>query len=127
MRARSFLSVLVLASALASTAVSCLSPTLPLPPPELSSVAATAVDGVWRVGGTCVAGAIVTLFDDKTGLGVVIEDRSGYGHWVVDLPATMCDTAQLWQDVGGERSTSTTILIAPYDGSGPADNSACHP
>lgn len=127
MRRRPLLALLALASALTCTAASCLSPTLPLPPPELSAIATTDVEGVWRVSGTCVAGAIVTVFDDKSGQGVVLEDRSGYGHWVVDLPAAECDTAQLWQDVGGERSSSTTIVIAPYDGSGPTDFAACHP
>jgi hypothetical protein len=99
---------------------------LPLPPPDVSAIAATDVDGMWQVSGDCVAGALVTVFNDKLGKGVVLEDRSGYGHWVVVLPANECDTARVWQDVGGERSPSNTIVIAPYDGSGPADNPACH-
>jgi hypothetical protein len=126
MRRRPLITLLALASALTCTAASCLSPTLPLPPPEVNAISASATEGQWRISGSCVEGAIVTVFDDTSGEGVLMEDRSGFGHWVIDLSATQCDTVRIWQEVGGERSVSSKMVVAPWDGSGPADSPLCH-
>jgi len=57
-------------------AAACLSPTLPLPPPEDPDTIQPSAEhsGYWRVSGECYTGAMVTLFNDRTRKGVVVED-----------------------------------------------------
>ena len=47
----------------------CLSPTLPLPPPEEpTSISASAVEGYWDVRGQCTPGAVVLVKNVATGV-----------------------------------------------------------
>ncbi|MFT3770802.1 MAG: hypothetical protein QM820_35715 [Minicystis sp.] len=91
MRRRLLFPVFVLAAALALPTASCLSPTLPLPPPEQPSTITAGVDGTWDVFGACHPGAMVTVFNEKTGLGVVFEDRALSGSYHVTIAGAECD------------------------------------
>src|SRR5262245_33630742 len=83
----------------------CLSPTLPLPPPhEPDTMRPSAEDtGVWELSGDCeVPGARVTIFNDRTGQGAVIEDRDRNGRYRAEIEAEACDVARIWYEVVGE-------------------------
>jgi hypothetical protein len=90
-------------------ASSCLSPAIPLPPPELNSVH-EAGDGAWTISGTCSPGARVTVIDDRSGRGVVIEDRRMRGTFVVTLFARACDTATIIQELDDETSETGFVI-----------------
>lgn len=117
----------ILAFAVAALLGGCLSPTLPLPPPEppdqISPQAAT--PGMWTIEGTCTAGALVTVFDEKTGVGVIVEDRDGDGRYQVELEASACDLAWVAQQVDTEESSRTSFVIQELTPSGPKDPNAC--
>lgn len=93
---------------------SCLSPTLPLPPPDVSSVTESLEPGVWQISGTCTPGALVTVLNDETGLGVVFDDRDDTGQWVVQLPADLCDRAWVRQEVGTKGSALEEFVVQPF-------------
>jgi hypothetical protein len=103
------LGLTALVGALAGT--SCLSPTLPLPPPDVDSVTESAEAGRWQISGTCKPGALVTVMNDATGEGVVYEDRSESGHWFVELPAELCDPAWVSQEYGTQESARTNFVV----------------
>lgn len=93
---------------------SCLSPTLPLPPPDVDSVTESLEDGVWQVSGTCTPGALITVLNDETGIGVVYEDRDDTGKWFVQLPAALCDRAWVRQEVGTKGSALEEFIVEPF-------------
>jgi hypothetical protein len=125
MRRRLSLPVLVLA--VASSLAGCLSPTLPLPPPEQPSIITAGVAaGTWDVRGDCTPGARVTVFNEKTGRGVVVEDRSGVGRYQVTLEGAECDLAWVEEEVDQELSAPTGFVLAKHLPGDPTDNPACH-
>ncbi|MDI1451214.1 hypothetical protein [Polyangium sp. 6x1] len=105
----------------------CLSPTLPLPPPEapdtISPQAAT--PGMWTISGSCLQGAIVIVFNERTGAGSVVEDRDGDGRYEVTIEAEVCDLAWVAQDLGEDESARATFVVQERTPSGPIDPSAC--
>ncbi|MDC0747062.1 hypothetical protein [Polyangium mundeleinium] len=116
-----------LAAAFLAALPGCLSPTLPLPPPEppdaISPQAAT--PGLWTISGPCLEGAIVIVFNERTGMGAVVEDRDRDGRYEVAIEAELCDLAWVAQDLGEDESARTTFVIQDRTPSGPADPSAC--
>lgn len=89
----------------------CLSPTLPLPPPDVNSMHPAAAPGYWTVSGSCLTGAIVTVFNERTGKGAVVEDRENTGFFSVAIEADPCDFAWVKQEEGQETSARTTFTI----------------
>ncbi|TKD00816.1 hypothetical protein [Polyangium fumosum] len=116
-----------LAAALLAALPGCLSPTLPLPPPEppdsISPQAAT--PGLWTVSGACLEGAIVIVFNERTGAGAVVEDRDRDGRYEVQIEAELCDLAWVAQDLGEDESARTTFVVQDRTPSGLVDPSAC--
>lgn len=113
--------------ALATVAPSgCLSPTLPLPPPEEPSSIRSVEDGVWGISGTCAAGAEVVVLDEVTGQGEVFIDLDRTGHYYVELHASQCDLASVVQESGGAQSGKTTFVVHAHEEGAPGDN-ACNP
>ncbi|AUX43836.1 hypothetical protein SOCE26_052920 [Sorangium cellulosum] len=96
----------------------CLSPTLPLPPPEPADTmrpSATA-EGVWQISGNCMAGARVSVFNQRTQRGVIEDDVDGNGRYHVEIEAEPCDTLFVWQELiddgdGQEQSESQAFLV----------------
>ncbi len=84
MRRRALLPLAALA-VFAIFVASCLSPTLPLPPPQVETVATTS-DGQWQVSGSCLPGALITVFNTKTAHGVVVEDTANAGFYSAVIP-----------------------------------------
>src|SRR5689334_1966561 len=103
---------LAFAAACALLGASCLSPTLPLPPPDVSSVQQSA-PGTWTVTGTCKPGAVVSVFDENRGKGVLVEDRENTGTFVVELPADLCDFAWVSQTLGNETARRRRSWSSP--------------
>ena len=110
-----------------ATAVSgCLAPTLPLPPPESPDLVAEAAQGqgYWDVGGFCVPGATVTIVNDRTGRGAVVEDRAGSGRYRATIEADECDLALVQQEVDGELSGETSFTVTETENGSPTGD-AC--
>lgn len=125
MRSR-LIATLALAALAVLPAASCLSPTIPLPPPTLDTLQAGASADEWTVAGTCIAGATVTVLDNDTGLGAVIEDRTQSGTYAVTVRASACDLLVVTQEMNGEESGQTTMLVTEISSGTPLDPTACH-
>jgi hypothetical protein len=90
---------------------SCLSPTLPLPPPEQPDTIHAQSTSTWLVSGSCQPGAIVSVFDETSGVGVIVEDRARTGHYVVSLQAARCDVAWITEEIDNQTSTETVFVV----------------
>src|SRR5690349_18742163 len=100
------------AAASALLGASCLSPTLPLPPPDVESVQ-DAGRTQWTVAGSCAPGAVVSIFNDTQNKGVLIEDTDLSGKFVVTVTADLCDVGWVSQVLGTETSTEAPFLFEP--------------
>lgn len=124
--------VLRLAAALSATllAGACLSPTLPLPPPETpDEIRPSAEDpGAWEIAGDCYPEARVTLFNEDTRKGVVVE-CSDNARYLAEIRAEPCDLISISQEVitdeGTEESGTTQFLIEERTQAGPVGE-GCH-
>ena len=96
---------------------SCVSPTIPLPPPELPSLSAAKAPGYVHLLGTrgAHADAIVVVFNRNPS--VPRDKRVGgaqansEGTWECDVFASQGDILDVSQDVLGERSDSVTVEV----------------
>lgn len=102
-----------------------MSPTLPLPPPDVESVQA-ADRGRWTVAGSCHPGAVVSVFNDKQDQGVLVEDSARTGRFIVTLTGDLCDSAWVSQVDGAQASTEVPFVLAPMSPTDPSASSACH-
>jgi len=116
---------LALSAAFALLATSCLSPTLPLPPPDVESV--QSVDQrQWIIAGSCTPGAVVSVFNVAQNEGVLVEDLDLSGKFVVALPAKLCDRGWVSQVSGTETSAEAPFVVEPYSFNDTSASSACH-
>lgn len=120
---RSHLS-LALAAAFALLGASCLSPTLPLPPPDVESVQAAA-SKQWTIAGSCTPGAVVSVFNETQKQGVLVEDTNLSGRFVVELTADLCDTGWVSEVSGTQASSETPFVVEPQSMNDPNATSAC--
>lgn len=115
----------LLGMALLGSPWSCVSPTLPLPPPdEPSHIAETGTDGLWDVRGTCTVGAIVLIKNDRTGQIVGYEDEQLHGRYQLELPAERCDPAQVFELIDDALTEGTTFWVREVQG-GVAQTDEC--
>lgn len=78
----------------------CLSPTLPLPPPEpADTMRPSGAEGMWLISGNCTPGARVSVFNERTQRGVIEDDVDGNGRYHVEIEAELCDTLLVWQEL----------------------------
>ena len=124
MRRRNLLTF-AFAAAFALLGASCLSPTLPLPPPDVESVQA-AGPGQWTVSGSCIPGAVISVFNDKQGQGVLVEDSDLSGRFIVTLTADLCDSAWVPQVRGTPASTAVPFVIEATSPNDASASSVCH-
>ncbi|NUQ74490.1 MAG: hypothetical protein HUU21_13120 [Polyangiaceae bacterium] len=103
----------------------CLSPTLPLPPPDVNSMQQAQASGTWTISGTCLTGAIVTVFNERTGRGAVVEDRDNTGFFSVTIEADPCDLAWAKQEEGQDTSSRNTFVIQKKSQDLVEDPNAC--
>ena len=117
-----------LLAAITALAGACLSPTLPLPPPEEPDTIQPSKEGadLWIVSGTCRPGARVIVFDDDLNTGGVNLDEDRDGRYTVELPhAKRCDFVTVSQSVGNEVSGETGFVLQEKTAAGVEDPSAC--
>lgn len=112
---------------LPALALSCLSPTLPLPPPEEPSSMAPGADGTWTIFGSCLEGAQVVAVNEATGRGAVFVDRDRGGRYSLTVEGEACDVVILSQSLGDEDSGETRIVLQATENGLPTDPSACSP
>lgn len=104
----------------------CVSPTLPLPPPDAPlSLSVDVTTNEWTITGNCLQGALVTVFNEATGQGSVVEDRDLDGKYEIRLQATRCDLAWVQQTIGQDASAPTTFVIDETVNGIPVDPQAC--
>ncbi len=116
--------MLLLGSLLVASTSGCLSPTLPLPPPEepdAISESGTA-DGFWEVRGTCTPGARVLVKNLATGVIAGTDDKDHDGHYFIRIEAEICDAAELYEVVGNSTSDGTFFVIQPQVNGQPDDS-----
>ena len=125
MRRRALLPALAFA-VMAVAPVGCLSPTLPLPPPEISTITQASEAGQWEISGDCSAGAIVTVLDERTGIGQVFEDLHQTGSFTVTIEGAQCDTVQVWEeDADQDLSSGNTYTLQPTLDGEPSNPMLC--
>jgi len=103
----------------------CLSPTLPLPPPEEPDSIQQGIDGVWELRGDCLAGAEVIVVNERTGRGAVFVDLQQKGRYVVLIEGEPCDVAVISQSSGDEGSGEIRTVLREVEGGIDADPTAC--
>ena len=107
----------------------CLSPTLPLPPPEEpNTIAQGACNGdvcEWQIEGDIDPGNTVLITNTVSG-SIAGEQDVDDGHYRVPLPGRLCDLVSIAQqnDVG-ERSAERTFVLQPRANGSVVDPSAC--
>ncbi|KYF47794.1 hypothetical protein BE04_41620 [Sorangium cellulosum] len=94
----------------------CLSPTLPLPPPEPADTMRPSADGegVWQISGNCAPGARVSVFNERTQRGVIEDDTDRNGRYNLEIEAKLCDLLLVWQELegnGGEESAAQSFVV----------------
>lgn len=104
----------------------CVSPTLPLPPPDApSNLSVETATGEWTISGSCLQGSFVTVFNEVTGEGVVVEDRDQDGRYTVRIAAQRCDAAWVQHTLGQDVSAETPFVIMEMVNGLPVDAEAC--
>ena len=89
----------------------CLSPTLPLPPPEEpSEIAPSSTAGMWKVEGSCSAGAMVLIRNEHTGVITGTEDTHA-ARYAVEMAAAECDPATVFEVVDETMTAGTSFLV----------------
>jgi hypothetical protein len=116
---------LALSAAFALLGASCLSPTLPLPPPDIESVQ-TIDQRQWTIAGSCRPGAVVSVFNVTQNQGVLVEDLDFTGQFVVTLDATLCDSAWVSQVSRAEASAEAKFVVEPQSLNDTSASSSCH-
>ena len=112
-------------AAVATMAASCLSPTLPLPPPDAPQSVTQTSGGVWVVTGECIPGAIVSVLNTKTGVGLIVQDLENTGNFAVEISGSPCDAISVWQEDGDELSSAVAFQLQAYAEGEPTSVSTC--
>lgn len=109
-----------------ATTASCLSPTLPLPPPDHPDAISQGANGLWQISGTCDLGAFVTVFNNVSHRGDVVEDVARIGSYHVTIPGNACDSVWVWQEtLDGGKSTPTSFVLQNWSNGAPVGPTAC--
>jgi len=115
-------------AALATMAASCLSPTLPLPPPDLpEAISPPTSNGLWQVVGNCIPGAFVTVFNPNTSppTGTVVEDVARAGTYNVAIAGTECQLVWVEQQTEDGTSAQTFFVLQAFANGEPVNPQAC--
>lgn len=103
----------------------CLSPTLPLPPPEEPDSITAGNDGVWELRGDCLAGAEVIAVNESTGRGAVFVDLESTGRYSLVIEGEACDVAIISQVLSDESSGEVRVVLHEVSGGLDVDPEAC--
>ena len=90
--------------------VSCLSPTLPLPPPDRPDISSPDASGLVRLQGVAAPQAEVIAWNHANNViaGQVTTDSS---HYDFKIEAKASDVIELWYTQGTEESQSITVVV----------------
>lgn len=96
-------------------AMGCLSPTLPLPPPNAPDhiVLSDPDQLVWDLRGTNTVGAVVIIENLETAEIFGVEDRDRVGKYLIQVSAQPCDRAEIYEIVGTTVTSPRSFVIAP--------------
>jgi hypothetical protein len=109
----------------ATVASSCLSPTLPLPPPTVDSATAGA-NGLWDISGTCEPAALVVGTNQANGA-VSGTTCTKAGFYSFGISGKLCETVIVLQIqlLGDEPSTNTSFVLEPTANGEPLNPNDC--
>jgi hypothetical protein len=117
---------LAILAAFATTAPSCLSPTLPLPPPDHPDDILQDGTGLWQISGHCTIGALVSVFDTTTHRGVQVQDFTNQGIYHVAIAGNACDLIRVEEtETDGSETEPTLFVLEAYGNGGPVDPTSC--
>lgn len=108
-----FARLFVFAAALGASG--CLSPALPLPPPEPTFIEAAATPGRWIISGQSnEAHALIVVQNERTGEGVSATTDATTRAYTVELEARLCDAAAILElDEGSSEVARTPFIVQP--------------
>jgi hypothetical protein len=106
--------------ALVVLGASCLSPTIPLPPPDKpDSITPLSTPGEWSIAGNCIKGALVNVINKRTHEGAVFIDEEETARYSVQIEGAECDsmyvTQEIYNDDGELEKSAQTAFILPGD------------
>ncbi|MBI4699759.1 MAG: hypothetical protein HY744_01105 [Deltaproteobacteria bacterium] len=107
----------------------CLSPTLPLPPPEAPHTIqqVSGEPGVWLVAGESTPGATVLIRHPASGKIVGTEDQGATGHYAIELRAQECDQASVLEVQGERVSPETPFTVEKTQNGVPVSDTCSSP
>ncbi len=105
--------------------MACLSPTLPLPPPEEPGTITESGDEEWTLVGGCVEGAEVVGYNEETGRGSVYIDQENSGTYSLVVEGVACDVVVIRQVRGDDASGETRVVLRETTSGSPDDPNAC--
>jgi hypothetical protein len=128
--ARGPLLTLTLCALVAATS-SCLSPTLPLPPPAVDS-AVEGATGEWEIAGECSNASWVFAWN----LSAQMRGEANKGSFTIcsvggtfQLPVEgkLCDSVEIWQETEDDSNASATsgTLLVPFNIETPPNPGTC--
>jgi hypothetical protein len=92
---------------------SCLSPTLPLPPPEPNDIRASSTPGYWTVSGVAnqANAEIIIRVNNVNGPSTTSDATK---HYQVEVQAKLCDAAEIQEiDFGSDEVAFQGFFIEP--------------
>jgi hypothetical protein len=113
MRRRNFLLLGGLAGLTACLGTGCLSPTLPVPPPDAPEHISLGADGMFELRGSCTPGALVLVKNLDNGTISGVEDRDANGRYFLRLAAEICSRAEIWEVIDDDVSGRTFFVLEP--------------
>jgi hypothetical protein len=90
--------------------LSCLSPTLPLPPPDRPDVSAPDENGLVRLQGFAAARAEVVAYDHNSGI-IAGQVTTANARYDFTIAAEVDDTIELWYMKGNDESSSVVFQV----------------
>lgn len=91
--------------------VGCLSPTLPLPPPNEPTVTGPNSEGWARLRGSAPKGSWITAYNRNLALGYIQDVPEG--AYDFEIQARVGDEIVLWYEIGGDESLPVEFKIRP--------------
>lgn len=92
----------------------CLSPTLPLPPPDSVVVSPPDMNGLVAVEGQVRDEAYVNCLNERTEKGVIVKS-SEFGFFRLEIEAQIHDDLTLWQTLGSKTGTFISATVPSAD------------
>lgn len=88
----------------------CLSPTLPLPPPDRPDVSSPDATGMVRIQGTSASRANVVAWNRASDL-LAGQVTGTDGRYDFKMAANAGDAIELWYEKGTEQSQSVSVIV----------------